>query len=217
MSISKHKQLIIHAITEIIILGIFTFYVSRKNKILTGYIKELSLKIDEQELKIKQHEQLISSVMETINNIKEKIFHQDKSITELSFSKSHHSEQSPPRKSQNRKEEVFQKPSRQKQVKKSNVDISSEPLVVPTVERVYGKTVTEQNVSVTGKRNLQKNDKIKQNFKSYGNKSIVIEEILSDEDEENNVIEIPVSDDESLDIDIQEELEELEEIEELED
>jgi hypothetical protein len=230
MSISKHKQLIIHVVTEIIILGIFAFYVSRKNKILTGYIKELSLKVDEQEVKIKQHEQFISSIMENINNIKEKIIHQDHSISELSLLKSNNSEQSQiHRKSQIKKSSwdavvpldtaSREDPNGERSSETGGRIKATRSVVIPTERKdtrditsipfINIKSIKKEKTPVSEIdteikiKNVNKSEKIKHFFQSSNKKDVVIEEILSEDD-----------DDESLDIDIQEELEELEELEE---
>lgn len=241
MSISKHKQLIIHIVTEIIILGIFTFYVTRKNKILSGYIKELSLKVDEQEVKIKQHEQFISSIMENINIIKEKIIHQDHSISELFDFKRDNSEQSQiHRKSQVKKAsrnvtvppDTTEKKQQSGETSERGTRLGSKELrsvVIPNEKKdirdmtsipfINIKSIKKEKTPVSetdneiNTKNVNKSEKIKNFFQTSKKKDVLIEEILSEDDDEN-IIEIPVSDDESLDIDIQEELEELEELEE---
>ena len=61
--ISDNKQLMIHVVSEVVVLVGITFYFNQKNKTLLAHIEELAQRVEEQEDLLQKHDQIIQKII----------------------------------------------------------------------------------------------------------------------------------------------------------
>ena len=76
--LSGNKILIMHVVSEIIVLVAMVFYFSRQNRKLQTYIEDLAQRIEDQEDHIKKMDKMLRDVVNHINQ--QKSMHQQKSM-----------------------------------------------------------------------------------------------------------------------------------------
>ena len=68
---TDNKQMMIHILSEVVVLIGLTFYFNQKNKKLMAHIEDIAQRIEEQEDLIQKHEQILKQVVAHIGNHKQ--------------------------------------------------------------------------------------------------------------------------------------------------
>jgi hypothetical protein len=65
---TDNKQMMVHIISEVVVLVGITFYFNQKNKKLMAHIEDLAQRVEEQEDLLQKHEQIIKKIVTHIGN-----------------------------------------------------------------------------------------------------------------------------------------------------